>query len=152
MVRRFGLEDIVSVNPRISRTEALQQALETHVLLVLTEQDPHAYTFKLFDALASGAVILNVGSGGVVADLLLRTGRGIAVDHRNLKGVRNGILECIRRSRSEEIQRMPEPWADTAIQAYNFQTVTGKLAELLEGLGRTKTPGIAEQRIMKTWL
>jgi glycosyltransferase involved in cell wall biosynthesis len=134
MVRSLGLEEIVSMEPLVPRREALQRALESHVLLVLTERHPFVLTFKLFDALAAGATILNIGSKGAVADVLAKTGRGVAVEHTNVTEIRNGILECIRRRRSKETQRTLEPWADAKIQAYNFQILTGRLAEMLEGL------------------
>src|SRR5207245_4220317 len=73
MVENLGLEGIVTIEPLIPRREALQRALESHVLLVLTEQHPFALTFKLFDALAVGAIILNIGSKGAVADVLAKT-------------------------------------------------------------------------------
>ena len=141
MVRSFGLEEIVSMEPLVPRRQALQRALESQVLLVLTEQHSFALTFKLFDALAAGATILNIGSKGAVADVLAKTGRGIAVEHTNVAEIRNGILECIKRSRSGEGQRSPEPWNDPSIQAFNFQCLTRELAKILNGLDE-KTSGL----------
>ena len=147
MVQNLGLEGIVTIEPLIPRREALQRAMESHVLLVLTEQHPFVLTFKLFDALAAGAIILNIGSKGAVADVLAKTKRGVAANHTSLAEIQNGILECVRRSRAEETQRTLEPWADTKIQDYNFQKLTGRLAEILEGAGPIKMPGSEEQRV-----
>jgi hypothetical protein len=138
MVRSFGLERVVSVEPLIPRREALQRAMTSHVLLVLTEQHSYVLTFKLFDALAVGATILNIGCGGAVADVLSKTGRGIAVDHTDLPQIEKAILGCIRRSRSGE--RIAAPWSDSKIQAYNFLILTRRLSELLEKL---KLPELA---------
>jgi hypothetical protein len=147
MVQNLGLEGIVTIEPLIPRREALQRALESHVLLVLTEQHPFVLTFKLFDALAAGAIILNIGSKGAVADILAKTKRGISVDHTSLAEIQNGILECVRRSRAEETRRTLEPWADSKIQDYNFQNLTGSLAELLEGHGQIKMSDVKEQGV-----
>jgi glycosyltransferase involved in cell wall biosynthesis len=134
LVSRYGLEDIVSIHPAVPRPEAIKQTLGSDVLLVLTEQQPHALTFKLFDAMASGAMIFNIGSGGAIADVLTKTKRGIAVHYSNVNEIREGILKCIERSRSEEGQRSPEPWNDEAIQEFNIRQLTEKLAGLMEGL------------------
>jgi len=134
MVRSLGLEEIVSVEPLVPRREALQRALAAHVVLVLTEQHSYALTFKLFDALAAGAIIFNIGSGGEVADLLAKTKRGIAVDCSNAAEIRAGILKCIERSRSGEGRGNPEPWNDPSMQAFNFRCLTGELAKILDGL------------------
>jgi hypothetical protein len=147
MVQNLGLEQIVTMEPLIPRREALQRALESHVLLVLTEQHPFVLTFKLFDALAAGAIILNIGSKGAVADVLAKTKRGVAANHNSLTEIRNGILECVRRSRAGETQRTLEPWADAKIQDYNFQNLTGRLAALLEGRGPIKMPDVEEQGV-----
>jgi glycosyltransferase involved in cell wall biosynthesis len=132
MVRQLGLEDNVSVTSAVPRREALQLTAESDVVLVLDEQHPVQIPFKLYDAMAVGAVIFNVGSRGAVSEVLARTGRGISVDYRNLSEIRNGILECIRRRGSA--QNRPEPWRDASIQEFNFQHLTGRLAALLEGL------------------
>src|SRR5206468_1767539 len=97
MVRQLGLEDNVSVASAVPRREALQLTAESDVVLVLDEQHPVQIPFKLYDAMAVGAVIFNVGSRGAVSEVLARTGRGISVDYRNLSEIRNGIQECIRR-------------------------------------------------------
>jgi glycosyltransferase involved in cell wall biosynthesis len=126
MVRNFGLEEIVSVEAPVSRREALQRALASHVLLVLTEKHSYALTFKVFDSLA--------GSGGEVADLLEKTKRGVAVDCSNAAEIRAGILKCIERSRSGEGRGNPEPCNDPSMQAFNFRCLTGELAKILDGL------------------
>lgn len=133
MVLRYRLEKVVSIEPLVPRRAALRQTLQSHVILVLTEQHAHALTFKVFEALASGAMILGIGGSGAVSNLLTRTGRGISVHPASLQEIREGILECIRRSRASAIQR--EPWLDPAIQEFSFRNLTGRLAEALGALG-----------------
>jgi glycosyltransferase involved in cell wall biosynthesis len=137
MVRNFGLEEIVSVEAPVPRREALQRALASHVLLVLTEKHSYALTFKVFDSLAAGAIIFNIGSGGEVADLLAKTKRGISADYSNVVQIRAGILECIERSRSGDRQRSLDPWNAPSIQTFNFQYLTRELAKQLDRLGFT---------------
>ena len=137
MVQRLGLEETVSIEPLVPRREALKKTLESHIALVLDERHPIQIPFKLYDALAAGAVIFNIGSRGAVSEVLAKTGRGISVDHTNVAEIRDGILECIRRSRSMENRRSSAPWLDPTIQDYNFQRLTGRLAGLLERVGST---------------
>jgi len=151
MIQNLDLEQVVTVEPLIPRREALQRAMESHVLLVLTEQHPFVLTFKLFDALAVGAIILNIGSKGAVADVLAKTKREVAANHTSLAEIQNGILECVRRSRAEETQRTLEPWADTKIQDYNFQNLTGRLAAIFDGLHLKKASARSTAEDQVTW-
>ena len=132
IIREFGMERVVKVLPAVARAEALRQSLEAHVLLVLDERHPLQVPLKFYEALASGAVVFNIGSKGVVAELLAKTARGIAVDHRNLEEVRYGILECLRRERWAPVWSRPDPWTDPAIQDFNFRNLTAQLVGFLE--------------------
>lgn len=134
MIHELGLEKIVTVESPIPRHEALRRTMEADVALVLDEHHPAQIPHKLYEALAAGTTILNIGSKGAVSEVLARTGKGIAVDHRNLDEIRKGILECIQRSGCVESQGHIEPWHDPAIQEFNFRHITGRLAGLLESL------------------
>ena len=57
----------------------------------------------------------------VCVNVLAKTGRRVAVDHTNVAEIRNGILERVRRSRSEETHRTLDPWADATMQAHNIE-------------------------------
>ncbi len=140
LVKQLGLDHIVGVQPPVPRREALRQTLESHVVLVLDERHPVQIPFKLYDALAAGAVIFNIGSRGAVSEVLARTGRGIAVEHTNPVEIQNGILECIRRSRCGETKMTPEPWRDPVIQEFNFEQLTARLAGFLENVGTAERP------------
>jgi glycosyltransferase involved in cell wall biosynthesis len=135
MIRQLGLEEMVSVHPPVSRDEALRQTVESDVLLVLDEMHPIQIPLKLYEGLAAGPVILNIGSRGAVSEVLARTGKGLAVDHAKVSEIRDGILQSIRRSRSRETQNGKAPWLDPKIQEFNFVNVSRQLASLLEGLG-----------------
>lgn len=133
MVNRLGLHDLVSLHAPVPRAEALKQTLESHVVLVLDERHPVQIPFKVYDALAAGPIILNIGSRGAVAEVVMRTGRGVAVHHQNPADVRKGILTCIRRARAKEPGPM-RPWDDPAVQEFDVRRLTAHLAAYLDAL------------------
>jgi glycosyltransferase involved in cell wall biosynthesis len=137
IVRQLGLGGNVRIASTVPRHEALALIVESDVVLVLDEKHPAQIPFKLYEAMAAGAVIFNVGSRGAVSEVLAKTGRGISVDHTNSAEIRAGILECIRRSRAVRAQRAQQPWCDHAIQEFNFLNLTGRLAMLLNGMGES---------------
>jgi len=130
MVQQMCLEGIVSVEPPIGRDDAIRLTCQSHVILVLDEHHPTLIPFKLYDALPTCAVILNIGSKGAVAEVLERTGRGIGVSHRDPGEIEKGILECIRRSR-EDNGRF-EPWTEGQVLKYDFEGLTHTLVGALE--------------------
>lgn len=137
MVRDYGLADLVTIHPAVPRSEALRQTLEAHVVLVLDEQHPMQIPLKFYEALAAGAVIFNIGSGGAVRDLLAKTGRGVAVNHLSHAEIRRGIVECVRRARSQGAAFAAAPWTDPALASFHFRQLTARLAEYLESAGQT---------------
>jgi hypothetical protein len=136
MIRRFRMEEVVSVHPPVLREEALRQTVESDVVLVLDEQHPVQIPLKLYEGLAAGPVILNIGSRGAVSEVLAHTGKGFAVNHLNLQEIKEGILQSIRLSRSDVTNWEEAPWLDPKIQHFNFRNLTGQLACLLDGLNR----------------
>lgn len=134
MVKQFGLDGLVTLHPSVPRGEALKQMLESHVALVLDERHPVQIPLKLYDAMATGVTIFNVGSGGATAEVLRRTGRGVSVSYERPAEVRGGILECVKRARTAVGKSATIPWEDTAIQDFHFRRLTGRLAAYLDAL------------------
>jgi len=132
IIRGFGMERFVKVLPVVARAEALRQSLEAHVLLVLDERHPLQIPLKFYEAMASGAVVFNIGSKGAVAEVLAKTGRGLAVDYMNPDEIKSGILECLRRERWGQMWSKRDPWNDPTIQEWNFRNLTGRLVGYLE--------------------
>lgn len=132
MVRRLGLDSVVSLHTSVPRREALKQALESHVVLVLDERHPIQIPLKLYDAMAAGVTVLNIGSGGAVADVLRQTGRGMAVSYERPAEIRVGILECVKRARADMTRTSATPWDDPAIQGFHFHRLAGCLASYLD--------------------
>jgi hypothetical protein len=133
MVQTMGLESLVTLHPPVPRSEALKRTLESHVVLVLDERHPVQIPLILYDAIGAGVTVLNIGSHGAVADVLARTGAGLAVHYQRDGEVREGLLECLRRARSVG-ERADRPWADPRIQEFDFQRLTGRLAGHLNEL------------------
>ncbi|WP_447983617.1 hypothetical protein [Nitrospira sp. Nam74] len=134
MLRSLGVESLVSLHTPVPRREALKQTLESHVVLVLDERHPVQIPLKLYDAMAAGVTVFNVGSGGAAADVLRRTGRGVSVSYERPADIRAGILECVTHARSAVTAWSTRPWEDPAIQEFHFSRLTGRLAGFLETL------------------
>jgi hypothetical protein len=134
IIRGCGMERFVKVLPTVARAEALRQSLEAHVLLVLDERHPLQIPLKFYEALASGAVVFNIGSKGAVAEVLAKTGRGVTVDYKNSDEIKAGILECLCRERWRHMWERSDPWNDLEIQHLNFRNLTSQLAGYLEQL------------------
>ncbi|MBA2252713.1 MAG: hypothetical protein H0W13_08420 [Nitrospirales bacterium] len=134
MLRYLGVESLVSLHTPVPRHEALKQTLESHVVLVLDERHPVQIPLKLYDAMAAGVTVFNIGSGGAAADVLRRTGRGVSVSYERPADVRAGILECVKRARSAVTMCSATPWEDPAIQEFHFRRLTGRLATYLDTL------------------
>jgi len=79
-IKRYGLDEIVSINGHIPRDESIEKQRRSHILLLLTwdkQEEKGVYTGKIFDYLAASRPILSLGVvGGVVEDLLKNTRAG----------------------------------------------------------------------------
>lgn len=83
-IKKFGLQDIVSIHGQVSREVSIEEQRKAQILLLLTWNDPAeegVYTGKLFDYLAARRPILSMGypEGGVVKVLLDQTRAGVHV-------------------------------------------------------------------------
>ena len=134
MVRHLGLDGLVTLHSSVPRRDALKQTLESHVVLVLDERHPMQIPLKLYDAMATGVTILNVGSGGASADVITRTDRGVSVSYERPAEVRAGILECVNRARAAVSKSSAMPWEDPSIRNFHFKELTGRLAAYLDAL------------------
>jgi glycosyltransferase involved in cell wall biosynthesis len=81
-IRKYNLENIVKTFGLISRDSSLEKQRRSHLLLLLTWNDPQEkgiYTGKIFDYLAAQRPILSIGrtSGCVAEQLLKETNSGV---------------------------------------------------------------------------
>ena len=134
IVRVLGLDTLVTLQGSVPRREALKQTLESHVVLVLDERHPIQIPLKLYDAIAAGVTVFNIGSGGASADVLRQTRRGVAVSYERPAEIRAGILECVKRAREAMTKCAATPWDDPAIQDFHFHRLTARLAAYLSSV------------------
>jgi glycosyltransferase involved in cell wall biosynthesis len=82
-IRKYKLENNVTVNGMISREESISEQRKAQILLLITWNHPSesgVYTGKIFDYLAAQRPILSIGpAGGVIEELLKETKAGIHV-------------------------------------------------------------------------
>ena len=98
---------------------------------MLDERHPIQIPLKLYDAMAAGVTIFNIGSGGSAADVVRQTGRGLAVSYERPAEIRAGILECVKCARTGMTKLSATPWDDPAIQDFHFHRLTARLAAYL---------------------
>lgn len=76
----LGVNDRISVHPRVSNSDAIRWQKSADLLLLLAWDDPRetgVYTGKVFEYLGAQRPILAIGPcGGVIEELLRTTGRG----------------------------------------------------------------------------
>lgn len=137
-VKRFGLEDVVSLSPRVPREIALEKQRESQILLLLNWNDPEetgVYTGKVFEYLAARRPILAVGGPrGVVTELLEETGAGFhALGYAQLK---HALLELYEQYRT--FGCVPYKGREEQIAKYSHVEMARRFAELLDFLKENK--------------
>ena len=138
-IRRFGLEDVVSLNPRVPRKIALEKQRESQILLLLNWDDPGeigVYTGKVFEYLAARRPILAVGGPrGVVTELLEETGAGVhALGYEQLKHI---LLEFWEQYTTHGY--VPYRGSEERIAKYSHREMARRFAEMLDSLAKTET-------------
>ncbi len=130
-VKRFGLEDVVSLHPQVPRNIALEKQRESQVLLLLNWDDPGeigVYTGKVFEYLAARRPILAVGGPrGVVTELLEETGAGIhALGYDQLK---HALMELYEQFRTHGY--VPYRGREERIAKYSHRAMARRFADVL---------------------
>jgi len=98
LIDAYQLEEIVKQYGHVAREQVLERQRESHLLLLLTWNDPNevgVYTGKVFEYLAARRPILALGrTGSVVDGLLCETKAGIVVDSDDNRGLREVLLNA----------------------------------------------------------
>jgi glycosyltransferase involved in cell wall biosynthesis len=131
-IKKYHLENVVRLHGQISQEESVQKQRESHVLLLLTWNDPHekgVYTAKLFEYLAAGRPILALGlQGSVVTDLLNQTHAGVNVSSD--AEIKEQILTVYREyEKNGFVSYSGVPFE---IEKYSHREMARKFAEVLE--------------------
>ncbi len=94
--KRYGLNGVTKICGRISREMSIEKQRRSHLLLLLTWDNPDergVYTGKVFDYLAAERPIISIGmSGSVIEDLLKSTSAGSYAS--NEKDLKKAILDA----------------------------------------------------------
>jgi glycosyltransferase involved in cell wall biosynthesis len=131
MIRQMGLEGVVTLTGPVSRREALQRSMQSHVVLILDEKHPAQIPYKLYEGMVTGALIFNIGSEGAVRDVLMKTQTGVACRYDDPEAIKRGILECCERVRAG--WHSPDAARSRAamVRDYDFRSITAQLSRYL---------------------
>ncbi|HDN74462.1 MAG TPA: hypothetical protein ENG16_05540 [Archaeoglobus sp.] len=131
-IKRFGLEDVVSLHPQVSRYIALEKQRESQVLLLLQWDHPEemgVYPGKVFEYLAAQRPILAIGGPkGVIAELLEETGAGIhACKYEDIKSILTKFYKQYK-----TYGYVPYTGCKERIAKYSHREMARRFAEVLE--------------------
>ena len=133
-IEMYGIQHVVNVHGLILREEAIKKQRESHLLLLLTWNNPNekgVYTGKIFDYLAAQRPILSIGiSGGVVAELLERTNAGVHVS--SVDEIKREIKDAYFEYKSKG--KVSYHGITSEIDKYSQKEMAKKFAELLNGI------------------
>ena len=130
-IRKYNLEGVVSLYPKVPREIALDKQRESQILLLLNWTDPKEpgiYTGKLFEYLAAKRPILAVGGPrGVVTELLEETGAGVhPLNYEELKKVLLGFY-----NEYKTYGYVPYKGNEEKISKYSHREMARRFADVL---------------------
>jgi glycosyltransferase involved in cell wall biosynthesis len=94
--RRLGLEHVVELVPRIPREQSLQAMCAASGLLLLQPGHTVSVPGKLYEYLATGRPILAIVEEGETADIVRRSGAGVAVAPDNEEAIVEALATFMR--------------------------------------------------------
>ncbi len=136
LARKYNLSSVVNQYGVVPRQEAVERQRESHLLLLLTWDDPDergVYTGKVFEYLAARRPIIALGQhGSVVDNLLAETRAGKLVSPRNGQDLRAMISKAY--SNYMAGRRIPYEGGEQAIMRYSHREMARQFAELLNAV------------------
>jgi glycosyltransferase involved in cell wall biosynthesis len=130
MAAEHGLTACLKLLDNVSYSAAVRTMSESHVLLLLAQQQYYGVPAKTFDYLAAGRSILALNEGGDVSDLLTGLKAGIVVDPYNLQSMAEAIKFLY-----QDFLDHTDPVPDRLdISIFERKFLTNKLATILESL------------------
>ncbi len=137
LISKYGLNNNVKLLSWISRGDALELMVRTHVLLLLAENQPLAIPGKVYDYLATGSDILAITGDGATADILREIGTGIVVSPDDDQGLKAKIKTLYKKYLAE-CQHHSEDSSfvgNGLATKYSRKYLTEELVRLLEAVG-----------------
>ncbi len=133
-VARLGLAEVVTISGYLPRRELLERLARAHLGLVLESFSPRAALVvpgKLYDYLGAGLPVLALVPPGAAAEVVRRTGAGVALtapDPEALHTLLSGALARLERG-EPPLALAPQP---EEIAHYRRPRLVAELAALLE--------------------
>ena len=125
-----GLSELVEVTPLVPHSEAVQEMVNAHLLLLPINDASNMSGIipgKLYEYLRSRTPILCLGApDGDSAKIVLECKAGTAHAHNDVQGIRNVVLACFERTANA-----PQTEGTEQIQKYSRRELAGAFAALV---------------------
>jgi len=95
MIDNYSLGSVVEVLEPVPYTEALAMVKQSHLALLLANEQPLQIPAKAYDYMGSGTKILALTEAGATADLIRSTGTGAVFDPSDVKGIKHFIHQLM---------------------------------------------------------
>jgi len=127
------LTDNVEILPWVSKRQAFEIMAQSHVLLLLAENQELMIPAKVYDYLGAGADVLALTEDGATADLLREVGQGNVHAPNDLDGIKKSIEQSYRRYlENPRRDRASSNTEGNSLSRYDRRALTQELAELLD--------------------
>lgn len=131
LIDKYSLDGNVELSPWLPRESAFEVMMQSHVLLLLAENQALMVPAKVYDYLATGADILALTEDGATADLLRSTGKGAVLlpdDHRDIeRSIENSYRKFLNNKTGSDNRE-----SDSLLKVYTRQHLTRVLVGVLE--------------------
>ena len=131
-----SLGDTVEFIDFVSHPEAIEFMLSSNILLLIipkTESNQFIMPGKVFEYLATGKSIMLVGPpGSKAAQIIKQAKAGAVFDYDDTEGMKKFMLQQYTSYRNK---KYPETDSEY-IQGFSRKTLTGKIAEIINGIGK----------------
>lgn len=141
VIRKWGLEDVVSITGRLSHEEAIKVAKSSDLLLLLLGTDkkapPGCVPSKLFEYLACGRRILAHVPEGEAASIIRKTGSGYVITTNNVDQMIEVIAkEYEAKNENQSAERSDVDMHKSEIFKYNSEYSIQKMIGIFEDVRR----------------
>jgi len=131
-----SLIPFIGIRPYMEKQAAIKHMLQSHILLLFSNNDDGWYPAKLYDYLASNRVIMSSpDSGGVINKILKRTNAGVVLD-KPIE-IANWLSTCMKRFRLR--QKLESHSTYDEVKELDRRKLTEKLSRLLNTIPLLKT-------------
>lgn len=130
IARSYGLSDIVTFVPPVSRREAHQHQLDADALLLVTAPGQRSVaTLKLFDYIGAGVPILALAEDNAAAAIVQQYQLGITVAPNDRAAIARALIDIMDRQHTAE-------WPGFAVaqRLFEWQRLAGQMAGVFDGV------------------